>query len=187
MSRTRIPRAMRAARRTKGMKYLVTCAKARSYSAAACRSKTSSSILEPRNSFADGRFALLHPSRERPDCRPAIAGGKTIIDVDVATLHPTKVPKPFAKCRDAGLSFQIILGNSQQHTNPPHPVTLLCARRERPRRRRAAEQRDELASSHAGHGGVLPPLYANEGQGWFAAIHGITERPAGPWATPEMF
>src|SRR5215470_18831296 len=45
MSRTRIPRAMRAARRTKGMKYLVTCAKARSYSAAACRSKTSSSIL----------------------------------------------------------------------------------------------------------------------------------------------
>src|SRR5262249_44177001 len=66
MSRTRIPRAMRAARRTKGMKYLVTCAKARSYSAAACRSKTSSSILEPRNSFADGRFALLRAHRERP-------------------------------------------------------------------------------------------------------------------------
>src|SRR5262249_15517400 len=45
MSRTRIPRATRAARRTNGMKYLVTCAKARSYSAAASRLKTSSSIL----------------------------------------------------------------------------------------------------------------------------------------------
>src|SRR5262249_53741064 len=70
-----------------------------------------------------------------------IASGKTIVDLDVATLHPTKVPKPFAKCRDAGLSFQIILGNSQQHTNPPHPLTLLRARRERPCSRCAAEQR----------------------------------------------
>ena len=35
----------RAERNTKGMKYLVTCAKARSYSAAACRSKRSFSIL----------------------------------------------------------------------------------------------------------------------------------------------
>src|SRR5262249_18431977 len=57
MSRTRIPRATRAARRTKGMKYLVTCAKARSYSAAASRSKTSSFILYLCNSFADGKFA----------------------------------------------------------------------------------------------------------------------------------
>src|SRR5262249_58338227 len=77
-----------------------------------------------------------------------IASGKTIVDLDVATLHPTKVPKPFAKCRDAGLSFQIILGNSQQHTNPPHPLTLLRARRERPRRS-PADQRDELASPHS--------------------------------------
>jgi hypothetical protein len=31
-----------------------------------------------------------------------------------------------------------------KHADPPHPLALLCARRERPRRR-TAEQRDELA------------------------------------------
>src|SRR5262249_6099911 len=34
--------------------------------AAALRAKTSSPLLEPRNSFADGRFALLRARRERP-------------------------------------------------------------------------------------------------------------------------
>ena len=33
----------------------------------------------------------------------------------------------------------------REHTDPPHPLRLLRPRRERPRRRRAAEQRDELA------------------------------------------
>jgi hypothetical protein len=37
------------------------------------------------------------------------------------------------------LSFQIILGNSQQHTNPPHTLALLRVCRERPRCGRAAE------------------------------------------------
>ena len=33
-----------------------------------------------------------------------------------------------------------------QHADAPHALALLRARRERPRRRRAAEQRDELAA-----------------------------------------
>ena len=33
-----------------------------------------------------------------------------------------------------------------EHADAPHPLGLLRARRERPRRRRAAEQRDELAA-----------------------------------------
>jgi len=33
-----------------------------------------------------------------------------------------------------------------QHADPPHALALLRARRERPRDRRAAEQRDELAT-----------------------------------------
>ena len=32
-----------------------------------------------------------------------------------------------------------------EHADAPHPLGLLRARRQRPRRRRAAEQRDELA------------------------------------------
>ena len=37
----------------------------------------------------------------------------------------------------------------------PHALALLRARRERPRNRRAAEQREELAAPHIEHG-VLP-------------------------------
>ena len=35
-----------------------------------------------------------------------------------------------------------------EHAEAPHPLALLRVRRERPRRRRAAEQRDEMAPSH---------------------------------------
>ena len=52
------------------------------------------------------------------------------------------------------------LGRSQRaraRTPRAHALGLLRARRERPRRRRAAEQRDELPPSHAGQGGSLPP------------------------------
>jgi hypothetical protein len=48
--------------------------------------------------------------------------------------------------RDAGLTFRIVGRQGQQHADPPHPVALLRPRRERPCRRRAAEQRDELAA-----------------------------------------
>ena len=36
-----------------------------------------------------------------------------------------------------------------EHADAPHPLGLLRARRERPRRRRTAEQRDELAPLHS--------------------------------------
>jgi hypothetical protein len=49
--------------------------------------------------------------------------------------------------RDIGLSFPVALSIPHQHANAPHPLALLRARRERPRCGRAAEQRDELASS----------------------------------------
>jgi hypothetical protein len=45
--------------------------------------------------------------------------------------------------RDAGLTFRIVGRQGQQHADPPHPVALLRPRRERPCRRRAAEQRDD--------------------------------------------
>jgi hypothetical protein len=48
-----------------------------------------------------------------------------------------------------------------QKTNPVDLPNLLRARRERPRRRRAAEQRDELAASHVEHGGSLPGAAAD--------------------------
>ena len=42
-------------------------------------------------------------------------------------------------------AFRIVRGECHEHADAPHPLGLLRARRERPRRRRAAEQRDELA------------------------------------------
>src|SRR5215510_2680332 len=48
--------------------------------------------------------------------------------------------------REARLTFRIIGGEIHEHADAPHRAGLLRARRERPRSRRAAEQRDELAA-----------------------------------------
>src|SRR5262249_50751295 len=50
--------------------------------------------------------------------------------------------------RESGLTFRIVRGLAHKHADAPHPLRLLRARRERQRRRRAGEQRDELAPSH---------------------------------------
>ena len=49
----------------------------------------------------------------------------------------------------AGLAFCITLETAHQHAEAPHPLGLLRVRRQRPRRRRAAEQRDKLAPPHS--------------------------------------
>jgi hypothetical protein len=51
--------------------------------------------------------------------------------------------------RDAGLLFRIIRSCVHEHAHASHPLALLRPRRERPRRRRAAEQCDELAAPHS--------------------------------------
>jgi hypothetical protein len=44
--------------------------------------------------------------------------------------------------------FRIISSQIDEHAEAPHALSLLRPRRERPRRGRAAEQRDELAPFH---------------------------------------
>src|SRR5262249_6516782 len=72
--------------------------------------------------------------------------GGTILDDQVPTLD---IPK-FAQCLSECFKICGVQGQRCcfQHADAPHPLALLRARRERPRRRRAAEQRDELASLH---------------------------------------
>jgi hypothetical protein len=41
------------------------------------------------------------------------------------------------KSREAGLCVRIVRGHANKHSDAPHSVTLLRARRERPRRRAA--------------------------------------------------
>src|SRR5258708_25978383 len=51
----------------------------------------------------------------------------------------------------------MFLGMAHQEADPPHALGLLRARRERPRRRRAADERDELAPSQGWHR-LSPPV-----------------------------
>ena len=67
-------------------------------------------------------------------------------------------------------------------SNSLTPRTLLRPRRERPCRRRAAEQHDELAALDACHKGLSPPHAAG-----LAHPQPSTEGPAGPLANPELF
>jgi len=66
------------------------------------------------------------------------------VDPDVAALRPPELLESLAERRDVVLSFKIALGIRHQHADAPHPLTLLRPRCARPRRRRAAEEGDEL-------------------------------------------
>src|SRR5262252_2883919 len=76
-----------------------------------------------------------------------IAGAPTIFNFDVATFAPPGFLKCLLECRDPTGCVRIACSEAHQYTNAPHPLRLLRACHERPRRR-AAEQRDELAAPH---------------------------------------
>src|SRR5262249_18556417 len=61
------------------------------------------------------------------------------VNDDVVSLHVTKLPE---LVEQHVIMFQLFVCNE---ANPPHLARLLRARCERPRDRRAADQRDELA------------------------------------------
>src|SRR5262249_1013520 len=65
------------------------------------------------------------------------------------TAHgPARALQRLLEHRAAGDRFRIVLGQTAQHADEPHPACLLRARRERPRGC-AAEQCDELAPRHS--------------------------------------
>src|SRR5262249_21333801 len=61
-----------------------------------------------------------------------------LLDVDIVTFDPPEILQAPAECRHAELAFGVILCQPcNQHTDAPHPLRLLRARRERPRGCRA--------------------------------------------------
>src|SRR5262249_17064680 len=76
-------------------------------------------------------------------------GRPASVDSDVAALRPAELLERLAECSDPSLSFRVALGIGHQHANKPHPLGLLRSCRQRPRSRRAAEQRDEVAPFHS--------------------------------------
>src|SRR6516162_1550758 len=102
-----------------------------------------------------------------------------ILNRDRATLDPTEFAQSMRKSggpQSVGRSR----GRAQE-PNGRQLRRLLRARRERPRGGRAAEQRDEFASSQGWHG-LSPPRAAG-----FPHSQPSTEGWAGPWANPESF
>src|SRR5262249_30194275 len=69
-----------------------------------------------------------------------------ILDYDVLCFNVSQLPQTSEKCAQVRIG---VGGSKQQHADPPHPLALLRLRRERPRGRRAAEKRDELAAPHS--------------------------------------
>src|SRR5262249_16624593 len=76
-----------------------------------------------------------------------IAPTKACLDLDVAALCPSQFLKSLLKRCHSGLSFPIVR-HCHQQPDPPHPLRLLRARRERPRCP-AANHRHELAPVHS--------------------------------------
>ena len=78
-----------------------------------------------------------------------IARAQAIVDLHVAALAPAQLLQRLRKNPEAGLHVCIVgvHARARDHADAPHRSGLLRPRRERPRRRRAAEQRDELAAS----------------------------------------
>src|SRR5262249_23449174 len=77
-----------------------------------------------------------------------IAHCPAIIDAEVAAVDPAQVAQSLLKGSTPQSRLWIIGGERHQYAHAPHLFRLLRARRERPRGRRAAEQRDERAPPH---------------------------------------
>src|SRR5262249_4952767 len=84
-----------------------------------------------------------------------------------------------AERSDASLSFRIVCGRAHEHANAAHPLALLRPRRERPRRRRAAQQRDELAALHVWMAPAWQEII------WRAAQRSLAVMCAACWCSPR--
>src|SRR5262249_3965807 len=71
-----------------------------------------------------------------------------IVDAHVTTDRPAQFLQPLQQCGDASLPFRIVRRQRREHANTPDATGLLRARRQQPRGRRAAKQRDELPPFH---------------------------------------
>src|SRR5262249_2943309 len=67
------------------------------------------------------------------------------VDTRSTTVDPAQFLQLVQERRDSGSAFRVAGCGTHEHSDAPRPLALLRARREGPRRR-AAEQRDELAT-----------------------------------------
>src|SRR5262249_22590330 len=77
-----------------------------------------------------------------------IASAPAEVDTYVTADRPARFLQPLQERRETCLSFRVVRGEIHEHADAAQAFALLRARRERPRRR-AAEQRDEIAPLHS--------------------------------------
>src|SRR5262245_65312531 len=77
-----------------------------------------------------------------------IALAPSIVGPNIAILHPSQLLQTFLEgCRPSP-DLGIALVQRHQHADAPYPLALLRVRHIWPRRRRPAEQRDEVPPPH---------------------------------------
>src|SRR5262249_32557710 len=79
----------------------------------------------------------------------SIASAPAVVDLHIPADGPAQLLQPLMESRESRLTFRIIGGIIHEHADAPHALALLRARRKRPRRSRAAEERYECAAIHS--------------------------------------
>jgi hypothetical protein len=109
----------------------------------------------------------------RPHARH-IVSGPTLVELNIAAFGPSELCELLPQRASAAFVFGIALGIGHDNPHAPHSACRLCARRKRPRRRRATEQRDEVAPPQVDH-----EAYSSR------PSQPTTEGATGPWGTPS--
>ena len=111
----------------------------------ACNSGVSGEF--PLTTMASGASATSSAARRRKN---SPSPGPTRCSIsNVAPHDPSQLLQTLMKGCQASLPFRIVRGPRAEYPDAAHVLALLRPRRERPRRHRAAEQRDELAPLHS--------------------------------------
>src|SRR5262249_5769063 len=71
-----------------------------------------------------------------------------LFDMQIDSFHPAQSAQLLSQNTDARLYICILCGVVHKHAETPNPRGLLPPRRQRPRRRRGAEEREEGAAVH---------------------------------------
>src|SRR6516164_4466856 len=78
-----------------------------------------------------------------------VAPAPTKVDTHVTADRPARFLQPLQERRETRLSFRVVRGEIHEHADAAHALALLRACDERPRCRRAAEERDEVPPVHS--------------------------------------
>src|SRR5262249_16709791 len=78
-----------------------------------------------------------------------IVGEPALVELDIAAVRPSQLCQLLLECANTGFAVAITFGERHYDSDAPHAPALLRSRRERPRRRRAADESHELAALHS--------------------------------------